>query len=224
LNSAFIKIGVKNMDSLTLTSLIIFVILIIGVILCIFRYFEKSKPSVESIVLIAILVAIASLGRLPTAALLSIQASSFIIIMAGLVFGKEIGFITGVLTAVVTDLFLGIGYWTVFQMIGWGIMGLTAGIFSSKLENVYIRAGFGFIWGFFYGWITDLSMLPFLSTIDLNAFLGIFAASVPFDLSHGVTNVILLVLLYSLFKRIFNRAKDKFLSNQTGPLNKGANT
>lgn len=200
------------MDSLTLTSLIIFIILIIGVIFSIFRYFEKSKPSVESLVLIAILVAVASLGRLPTAALLSIQASSFIIIMAGVVFGKEIGFITGVLTAVVTDLFLGIGYWTVFQMIGWGLMGLTAGIFSSKLENVYIRAGFGFTWGLFYGWITDLSMLPFLGALNLNAFLGIFAASIPFDLSHGVTNIILLVLLYNLFKKIFTRAKDRFIA------------
>lgn len=199
------------MDSLTLISAILFILLIITVIFGIFRFFEKSKPSVESLVLIAILVAVASLGRLPTAALLSIQASSFVIIMAGVVFGKEVGFITGVLTAVVTDLFLGLGYWTVFQMVGWGLMGLTAGIFSSKLENVYLRAGFGFIWGFFYGWITDLSMLPFLSTIDLNTFLGIFAASVPFDLSHGITNVVLLVLLYGLFKRIFARAKDRFI-------------
>ena len=199
------------MDSLTLISSILFILLMIGIVLGIFRFFEKSKPSVESLVLIAILVAVASLGRLPAAALLSIQASSFIIIMAGVVFGREIGFLTGVLTAVVTDLFLGLGYWTVFQMVGWGLMGLTAGIFSSKLENVYIRAGFGFIWGFFYGWITDLSMLPFLSTINLNTFLGIFAASVPFDLSHGITNVILLVLLYGLFKRIFVRAKDRFI-------------
>ena len=199
------------MDFLTLISSILFILLMMGAVFGIFRFFERSKPSVESLVLIAVLVAVASMGRIPTAALLSIQASSFIIIMAGVVFGREIGFLTGVLTAVVTDLFLGLGYWTVFQMVGWGLMGLTAGIFSPKLENVYIRAGFGFIWGFFYGWITDLSMLPFIGNIDINSFLGIFAVSVPFDLSHGITNVILLVLLYGLFKRIFARAKDRFI-------------
>ena len=199
------------MDYLTLSSWILFILLIMGIIAGIFRIFENSKPRVEHLVLIAILVAISIMGTLPTAALPGVQAASFIIIMTGIVFGRETGFITGVLTAIVMGLFLGMGYWTVFQMIGWGLMGLTAGILSFKLENIYIRAGFGFMWGFFYGWITDISMLPFISTVDLNAVLGVFAASIPFDLLHGVTNTILLVLFYGLFKRIFTRAKDKFI-------------
>jgi len=199
------------MDFLTLASWIIFVLIIIGIIVGFFRIFEKSKPHVEQLVLIAILVAISVMGTLPTAAIPGFQAASFIIIMTGIVFGKKTGFITGVLTAIVIGLFLGLGYWTVFQTIGWGLMGLTAGIFSLKLENVYIRAGFGFVWGFLYGWITDISMLPFLSTVNLNAILGIFAFGAPFDLLHGITNAILLVLFYGIFKRIFNRARDRFI-------------
>lgn len=199
------------MEYLTLISWILFFLLIIGIIVGVFRIFEKSKPRVEHLVLIAILVAISVMGTLPTAAIPGVQAASFIIIMAGIVFGRETGFVTGVLTALVMDLFLGLGFWTVFQMIGWGLMGLTAGIFSSKLENVYIRTVFGFVWGFFYGWITDISMLAFLSTINLNAVLGVFAASVPFDLLHGITNGVLLIVLYGLFKRIFTRAKNKFI-------------
>lgn len=201
------------MDFMTLGSWILFFVLIIGIILAFFRIFEKSKPSVEHLVLIAILVAISVMGTLPTAAVPGLQAASFIIIMTGIVFGRETGFITGVLTPLVMSLFLGMGYWTVLQMIAWGLMGLTAGILSSKLEkNRYIRVGFGFAWGFFYGWITNVSMLPFLSNITFTSILGVYVASFPFDLIHAITNAVLLLLFYGLFERIFNRAKNRFIS------------
>jgi hypothetical protein len=49
-----------------------------------------------------------------------------------------------------------------------GLMGLTAGILSIKLENNrYLRVGFGFSMGFLYGWINNVSMLPFLSIINM---------------------------------------------------------
>jgi energy-coupling factor transport system substrate-specific component len=201
------------MDYMTLGSWVLFFILIIGIILAFFRIFEKSKPHVEHLVLIAILVAISIMGTLPTAAIPGVQAASFIIIMTGIVFGRETGFITGVLTPMVMGLFLGLGYWTVLQMIAWGLMGLTAGMLSAQLgKNRYLRVGFGFSWGFFYGWITNISMLPFLSSINLTSVFGVYAASFPFDLLHGVTNSILLVLFYGLFERIFKRAKDKFIN------------
>ncbi len=201
------------MDIMTLTSWALFFILIIGIILAFFRIFEKSKPTVEHLVLIAIMVAISVMGTLPTAAVPGLQAASFIIIMTGIVFGRETGFITGVLTPLVMGLFFGLGYWTVLQMIAWGLMGLTAGMLSSKLEkNKYTRAAFGFGWGFFYGWITNISMLPFLSSITTASVLGVYAASFPFDLVHAITNAVLLILFYGLFERIFKRAKERFIN------------
>jgi len=205
------------MDYLTLGSWIVAFIVMIGVILAFFRIFEKSKPRVEHLVLIAILVAISILGSLPTAAIPGVQAASFIIIMTGIVFGRETGFITGVLTPLVLGLFLGLGYWTILQMIGWGLMGLTAGIFRVKLgENSYLRAGFGFAWGFFYGWITNISMLLFLSSVTLTSVLGVYIASAPFDLLHGVTNAVLLILFFGLFERIFKRIRDRYINSPDG--------
>jgi energy-coupling factor transport system substrate-specific component len=201
------------LDYMTLGSWILLFLIIIGVFLAFFRIFERSKPSVENLVLIAVLIAIAILGTLPTAAVPGVQAASFIIIVTGIIFGRKIGFITGALTPLVLGLFLGIGYWTVLQMVAWGLMGLTAGIFSSRLEqNQYLRASFGFVWGFLFGWITNISMLPFLSNVNFTAILGIYIASFPFDFMHGVTNAILLLLFFGIFERIFKRAKNKFIN------------
>ncbi|WP_225369383.1 hypothetical protein [Methanobrevibacter arboriphilus] len=77
------------MEIMSLTYWIIFFILIVGIFIVFFKMFEKSKPTVENIVIIAILIAIAALGTLPTAAIPGVQAASFIIIMTGIVFGKK---------------------------------------------------------------------------------------------------------------------------------------
>ena len=140
------------MDLTMILTFVAAILVLIGFIYSIFHLFEKSKPSVEYIVLLAILIAIAVVGRLIGMSLPSIQLASFIIIVVGIVYGGETGFLVGMFTAVVSDLFMGIGYWTFFQMLAWGLMGYSAGLFSSKLENIGIRVVFGFLWGYLYGW------------------------------------------------------------------------
>lgn len=199
------------MDILTLSFWGLLILLIISLFYAVFKLFEKSKPTVENIVVIALLIAIAIIGTLPTSAVPGLQIASFIIIMTGIVFGRQTGFITGVLTPVVIGLFAGLGFWTLFQMVGFGLMGLTAGILAPKLEeNTYLRAGFGFMWGLLYGWITNISMFPFLQEINISSILGVYASSLPFDLIHGIVTAILLVALFGLFKRIFSRAKENY--------------
>ena len=201
------------MDMATLCYWGLLIILIIGLFYSVFKLFEKSKPTVENIVIIALLIAIAIIGTLPTAAVPSLQIASFIIIMTGIVFGRQTGFITGVLTPVVIGLFSGLGFWTLFQMLGFGLMGLTAGILAPKLENnTYLRAAFGFMWGLLYGWITNISMFPFLQEINMGTIIGVYASSLVFDLMHGIVTAILLVALFGTFKRIFSRAKENYFN------------
>ncbi|MDR3290921.1 MAG: ECF transporter S component [Methanobrevibacter sp.] len=181
--------------------------------------FFNNKMPVETVVLIAALVAIASIGRIAFASIASIQLASFIIIMAGIIFGWRIGLIVGLLTPVVTDLMgMGLGSWTVFQIIGWGLMGLSAGFLAQILIKNdiigYISRGvFGFAWGFVYGWISNISMFFFMPDMDLSSFIGICITGFSFDLTHALTNLIALTLLFELFRRIFVRAKKKFLPN-----------
>ena len=201
------------MDIITLSFWIMLILLIIGIFAAFFKLFEKSKPTVENIVVIALLIAIAVIGTLPTSAVPGLQLASFIIIMTGIVFGRQTGFITGALTPVVIGLFAGLGFWTLFQMLGFGLMGFTAGLLADKLENnTPLRAVFGFAWGLLYGWITNISMFPFLQEININTIMGVYATSIVFDAMHGIVNAILLVVLFGLFKRIFSRAKENYFN------------
>ncbi len=76
--------------------------------------------------IISMLSAIGAIGRVPFAAIPSVQPTSFVIIMSGLSFGGNTGFMVGSTAALVSNMLLGQGPWTPWQMFAWGMMGFTA--------------------------------------------------------------------------------------------------
>ena len=208
--------GVVNSPIFTITMVIFLILFLIGLFYAIFKMYENRKPPVESIVLIAVLTAIATVGRLILMSIPAVNMASFIIIMVGVVFGKEEGFIVGALTAFVSGLFMGMGYWVLFQMLAWGLMGASAGFLASRFDNVGFRIVFGLLWGFLYGWITDISAIFYSGTaLEISPIIALYLNGVSYDLTHGVTNAVLLVVLYDWFKKMFTRAKVKYLSGHS---------
>ena len=193
--------GVVDTPIFSITMIIFLIILLAGIIYAVFKMYENKKPPVESIVLIAVLTAIATVGRIILMSIPAVNMASFIIIMVGIVFGKEEGFLVGALTAFVSGLFMGMGYWVLFQMLAWGLMGASAGILASRFDNVGFRIVFGLLWGFFYGWITDISAIFYSGTaLEITPIIALYLNGVSYDLTHGVTNAVLLVVLYDWFK------------------------
>lgn len=198
------------MEFINLLTLILSILLIVGFIGTIYKIFEKSKPSVEYIVLLAILIAISVVARF-IGSISHIEIGFFIVIMAGVVFGKESGFLVGSLSILVFGLIsgFGVGTYTPYQMIGLGLLGFTAGIFKDKMENLPFRAIFGLLWGFIYGWITNISMFYFVP-INVSSIISTYTASIMFDGIRGLCTLILLVIAYNWFKDIFTRSKNKY--------------
>ena len=172
--------AVVNSQIFTITMVIFLILFIVGVFYAIFKMYEAKKPPVESIVLIAVLTAIAVVGRIILMSIPAVNLASFIIIMVGVVFGKEEGFLVGALTAFVSGLFMGMGYWVLFQMLAWGLMGASAGF-----------------------------------ALEITPIIALYLNGVSYDLTHGVTNAVLLVVLYDWFKKMFTRAKVKYLAGHS---------
>ena len=176
--------------------------------------FEKKELDAEEIVLIAMISALAAVGRVPFAALPSIQPTSFIIIMTAMTFGKEVGFLAGSTAALVSNLFLGQGPWTPWQMLSWGMMGFTAGLLKDThfIKSKLGLCFFGFAWGFLFGWIMNLWFLFLFQMKDITwkVLLGSCIASFKFDLNHAVCNIIFILLFSDRFTKILNRTKEKY--------------
>lgn len=188
--------------------------LIIGLFMIpFFARFEIKEIKTREIVLLAMLASIAAISRVPFTGIPSVQPTSFIIIMTGVVFGAESGFIVGALAAFVSNIFLGQGPWTPWQMYAWGLMGLSSGLLRHTffITTLWGRSIFGFIWGYVFGWLMNLWIIVSnIENFTLEWFIAIYINSIYFDLAHGLSNVFFLLVFYSSWIKIMGRLKRKY--------------
>lgn len=189
------------------------ILAVFSVILAVFIVFEKKDTGVDKIVIISILSAVASAGRVLFSSIPSVQPASFVIMITGIVFGAEAGFITGAITALSSNLLLGQGPWTVWQMFAWGLMGYVSAIlYKILIKNKFIFSIYGLIWGFIFGIIMNAWILfsgrEGIFSIERAILINI--ASFPMDLAHGIFNLILILLFGTKFIKIFKRIAVKY--------------
>lgn len=193
--------------------LLVSLAIILSMMILFFARFEIRDITSSEVVILAMLAAIAALGRVPFAALPSVQPTSFVIIIAGLVFGAESGFIVGAVAAIVSNIFLGQGPWTPWQMYAWGMMGMSAGLLRNTwwMKKMWGKVIFGFIWGYLFGWFMNLWIIVSnIENFTWELFTSIYIASIYFDLAHGLSNVFFLVLFSTSWMKIMNRFKKKY--------------
>ncbi|MHA6260440.1 ECF transporter S component [Sporosarcina sp. CAU 1771] len=189
-------------------------LLMIGcIMLPFFARFEMREIAVREVVILAMLAAIAAVSRIPFAGIPSVQPTSFVIIMAGLVFGAESGFIVGAVAAVVSNFFLGQGPWTPWQMYAWGMMGMSAGLLRNAwwMRKLWGKAVFGFVWGYLFGWFMNMWIIVGnVENFTWEFLTGVYVASIYFDLAHGLSNVFFLIVFGASWIKILERFQKKY--------------
>lgn len=175
--------------------------------------FENKKPRPRDLVPIAVMSVIAALGRTLFSAIPSFQPASAIILITAIAFGQDAGFLTGALTALSSNLLLGQGPWTPWQMYAWGMIGFFGGLLyrAGLFRKRFFLLLFGFISGILFGWFMDLwYVLGFIRPVNLAAFLAAFASSAWMDLIHGISTVLFLLLLEKPWGKKLYRIRQKY--------------
>ena len=209
LGMALIYLGAK-FDNLYVPISLAFIMISMAFL---FIKFEKRKIEAEEMVIISVLSALAAVSRVPFSSLPSVQPTSFFIIVTGLIFGSETGFLVGTSSALISNFFMGQGPWTPWQMFAWGLMGYTAGIIGryEKARSKKSVLAFGFIWGFLFGWIMNLwFVIGFMKEVTLKAFMTYYAASFYFDLAHALSNIFFISIFRERVEKILKRAKFRY--------------
>ncbi len=190
---------------------VIVIVVIVTLVVAISMY-ERKDIVIEKVVLIALLSALAAVGRVLFFFIPSVQPSSFIIIVTGMVFGREMGMMTGLITAFASNLVLGQGPWTPWQMMLWGTMGWIAGILSKALlSNKFSRVVYGLIWGFVFGWIMNMwFVVGYEPDVTGKAIIIAAITSFPMDLAHALSNALLMTVAGDRLIRTFRRIALKY--------------
>lgn len=175
--------------------------------------FSRKRVKSRELVVIAILGAIAAVGRIPFSAIPSVQPTTFVVIVSGMALGPQSGFVIGTLSALVSNLFLGQGPWTPWQMYGWGMIGLTAGLLRNTifLKNKWGLGTFGFVSGILFGWIMNLwFVLGVMQEVNWESIVAYYGASFTFDVMHGIFNVLLLSFFGASWTKMIQRFRRKY--------------
>lgn len=150
-----------------LTSTLVIIEIIIPFLLA----FESRKPKASEMVVIAVLAALAVVGRV------AIPIPNFkfvfaIIMLSGIALGSEAGFLVGALAAFASNFFYGQGTHTPWQMFAYGAGGMLAGFLFAKgrlPRKKWVMAAFGFLaCVLFIGPLLDTCTV-FLTLPEINA-------------------------------------------------------
>ena len=176
-----------------------------------FFEFEATAMSSKEVALIAMLGTISAVTRVPFAVIPNVQPCTYLIICSGYVFGPVVGFMVGAITALVSNLFLGQGPWTLYQMLAWGLAGVSAAYLRRFGLGRISLIIFGAIWGYLYGWIMNTwYWASFIYPLTFRTFLTYQLTSVWFDTFHALGNVVFLGFFGMKTVAILERFKRRF--------------
>ena len=179
--------------------------------------FEKRKPKTREIVTLAVMTALAVVGRLAFFMTPQVKPCAAIIIITGVMLGRQSGFLCGALTAFVSGFFFGQGPWTPWQMIAFGIIGFLSGVLFSKKNikyayNKWIISIYGFLATFvIYGFILDTAtVFMYTDTPKTETFVATYLSGIGFNLIHASSTFVVLFLISNATIKKLERLKIKY--------------
>ena len=168
-------------------------LVIVELLIPFFLAFEGRRPQARELVVLAVMWRVA----IPIP---SFKAIFGIIMIAGIAFGPESGFLVGAISALASNFFYSQGPYTPWQMMAYGAGGMLAGfVFAEgRLPRKPVVMGiFGFLAvAFFVGPLLDTcSVFLVMSRISLKGAMAFYISGFPVNLRQAVATAIVLLVL-----------------------------
>lgn len=168
-------------------------------------WFEGGTTAVKDLTLVATVAGVAAAGRVLLALVPGVQPVTVIVLAAGVALGPRRGFATGALAALVSNFFLGQGWWTPWQMLAWGVCGLVGGLGARLLRGRLALAAAGFVLGLGFSAFMDVWEWYAFFPHTQAALALQMSRGLPFDLAHAVGNVLIALAVGPEVRRVLER-------------------
>jgi ATPase components of various ABC-type transport systems, contain duplicated ATPase len=190
-------------------------LILVETMLPFFLIFEGRKPQARELTVIAVLCAIGVVGRAAFFMLPAFKPVLALVIVAGVAFGGETGFLVGAMTMVASNVLFGQGPWTPWQMFSAGIIGFLAGVLFRKgwLRRsrvslcIYGAIATIVIYG---GIMNPAAALIYTETLNWKLLLTYYVSGIPVDLIHATATVLFLWLAAEPMLEKLDRIKVKY--------------
>lgn len=180
-------------------------LMIVEVMLPFFLAFESRRPQARELVTLAVMSALAVASRV-VIVLPNFKPITGIIMLTGIAFGAEAGFLTGAVSAFASNFFFSQGPWTPWQMMAYGLGGFVAGLIFHKRKhrNPVILAIFGFLMIlFFVGPLLDTcTVFTTGSRLNWKYVLAVYTAGFPYNFTHALACATTMLLGTPLLRKL----------------------
>ena len=177
-------------------------------------WYERSRPPSQIVALVAVLAALAVAGRIIIAPIPNVVATTDIVIIAGYVLGPAPGFAVGALGGLVSNLWLGQGVWTPWQMVAWGMCGVAGGVLwrltRGRIDRWSLAAVCGLAGLLFGAWMNLETMVSFGGEMSVERYLALEARAIPFDIAHMTGNIVFALAAGPAMIAALTRFRERF--------------
>lgn len=169
---------------------------------------KKRKLTIADITTIGVMVAVIEVCKMTLLSIPNVELTSFWIILFTLYFGWRMLFVIPVFILIEGSMF-GFGIWWVMYLYAWPLLALLAWLGRKQDSAVYfsiLSGAFGIFFGlfcsipYFFIGLTDGGVVNGITTA-----LTWWVAGIPWDIVHGISNFVLMMILYRPVKMVMNK-------------------
>lgn len=181
-----------------------------------FLSFERRKPQAREVVTLSVMSAIAVASRAAFIMVPHFKPMAGIIMITGISFGPEAGFLVGAISGFVSNFMFGQGPWTPWQMFAYGLAGFLAGLLGKsgllkgekRIPCAIVGAGIVLM---IVGPLLDTSTLFTVSSeINTASAASIYLSGLPVNVVHSVATFLTVMVLGKPITEKLNRIKMKY--------------
>lgn len=190
-------------------------LVIVEIMLPFFASMEMRKPDARELCILAVMAALAAVSRAAFAFLPGFKPITGIIMITGISFGAEAGFLTGALGVFASNFMFGQGPWTPWQMFAYGFAGFFAGLIFHKRRR-WCKTWVLGIFGFFtilllVGPMLDTcTVFTVMTEFNPEGLLLVYGQGVPINTIHGLGCAVTLLLAGKPFIEKLDRLRFKY--------------
>ncbi|TVX92353.1 ECF transporter S component [Paenibacillus agilis] len=166
-----------------------------------------ASPLIRDICIAISLSALSIFGRILTNQfhMPNIQPSTAIIMIASITLGMRYGIAVAVATALGSNIALGHGPWTMWQICAWGSVAIAVSFLKPVYKKlpIYVLVGCAALTGYLYGFIVSSPVWA----AGPQAFWLYYQAGLLFDTFHAVGNAAFMGMLAPILLRAVHKVK-----------------
>lgn len=163
--------------------------------------------STRRLTTIAMLSCLSFVGRMAFSFLPNMQPTTVIIIIITMYFGLTDGLLVATLSMLMSNVYLGMGVWTIAQIASYSVIVIAVGLLV-KLNLPYRYFGaVSFTSGLLYGLIISLVQAPFFGWVS---FIPYYISGIPYDFSHAVGNLLFFIVLHPVLRGLLLKQNKRY--------------